>query len=448
MWKFAAKRFLIMIPALWLLASVVFLLSRSVPGTAAELQAEEAQQTNNSVKAALRQKALRQQIHRTGQDLPLFYFRVGAASEPDTLMKIFPETERRAMQQLTLTYGDWPQISGYYRKLQQLRTSLSKTSLPTVELKDAIFYTNKLLITGNPETIRQTFSLLKAALSTNSNLPTNKAVLETEAAYQKVVSEQTPELNFQPKLFWFGAANQYHKWLVRLLHFDLGTSYRDARPVTALISEALGITFWLALASFIPVSLLAPLIGMVLSKKSKRIFRPVVLNTFYLLESIPLFVIALVLLGLVSNSGLLPEFPEETALGTAVFCLVLVNLPYLASQSYAALQKELGQQYALTAQAKGFSETQVLRRHTLRNSLLPLITALSELFPALIAGTLVLETIFSLPGIGRLLVSSVLARDYDVITGLVLLIGFVKIISHLLADLLYAIADPRIRFNA
>ena len=87
----------------------------------------------------------------------------------------------------------------------------------------------------------------------------------------------------------------------------------------------------------------------------------------------------------------------------------------------------------------------VLRRHVFRNSLLPVITSLSDFFPALLAGTVVLEVVFSVPGMGRLLVSSVQARDYEVITALVLIIGFLKMLSHLVADLLYAFTDPRIR---
>jgi len=185
-----------------------------------------------------------------------------------------------------------------------------------------------------------------------------------------------------------------------------------------------------------------------LSLKSSNPFRDLMLNLLYVLESLPLFVIGLAVLALVSYLGWLASFPDEVALLSAAICLVLVNLPYLVGQSYSALQKELSQQYMLTARAKGMSEKQALLRHAFRNSLLPVITALTDFLPALLAGSLVLEVIFSLPGTGQLLVSSVLARDYEIVTGLVLLVGLVKIVSHLLADLLYAFTDPRIRFSS
>ena len=97
------------------------------------------------------------------------------------------------------------------------------------------------------------------------------------------------------------------------------------------------------------------------------------------------------------------------------------------------------------SRAKGLSENTVLLRHAFRNGLLPLITLLAGFFPALLAGTVVLEVIFSLPGMGRLLVDAVLARDYNVIAGLVLLTGLLKMLAHLLADIFYNFADPRLR---
>ena len=184
---------------------------------------------------------------------------------------------------------------------------------------------------------------------------------------------------------------------------------------------------------------------MVLSRKSNRLWRPWVLNFMYGLESIPLFLVALFLLALSSAFGLLYDFPEEVSQVLVVLCLVLVNLPFLASQAFSSMQTELKQNYALTARAKGLPDKLVLRQHIFRNSLLPVITSLSDFLPALLAGTVVLEVIFSVPGMGRLLVSSVLARDYEVIAALVLFIGLFKMASHLLADLLYAFVDPRIR---
>lgn len=440
---------LTLFPALWLLGSVIFLLSRAVPGTATEILAEEA--ASNSVssnKAEIRKQAYASLLHRTGQDLPLFYFRLGTAAEPDSLSRIFPETERRALKQLVLTYGNWPEISAYYKSLSLTRKVAAASALPPAVQKDLRFYLNSLLKTGSPAEIKRIFAAQKAALSMPEARPVLEKVLRSEAAFREVVQTQNPALNYQPRIFWYGTQNQYHRWLSQVFQGNLGYSIRDARPVTEIITEALSVTGWLALGVFLLVSLLGPAIGMFLSRKSKTNFQKPVLGFFYLLESLPLFVIGLAVLSLLSYWGLFEDFPEEAALLSAGFCLVLVNLPYLVGQSFAAFQKELNMQYVLTARAKGFSDKQVLTRHALRNSLLPVITALSDFFPALLAGALVLEVIFSLPGTGQLLVNAVLSRDYEVVTSLVLLVGFVKILSHLLADLLYAFTDPRIRHSA
>jgi peptide/nickel transport system permease protein len=449
MLKFAAKRLLMLIPAIWLLGSAVFLLSRAVPGSAAEIQAEEtAQSTISNTKAEVRKRIQAQMLQRTGQDLPLFYFRIGSAAEPDTLFKIFPVSERQTLKELVLTYGNWSEIAAYYKTIQVLKNKIVLAKIPVPEKKDLNFYTSAILKESQAEKINRTFSELKSVVLTSPETEVEKAVASAEDAFQKIEAAQTPALNFRPQIFWYGTQNQYHRWLRNLVQGDLGNSYRDARPVSEIIAEALSVTGWLALVSFLLICFLAPAIAMVLSLKSNNSFRGALLNLLYVLESLPLFVIGLAVLALVSYLGWLADFPDEVALFSATFCLVLVNLPYLVGQSYSALQKEINQQYMLTARAKGFSEKQALVRHALRNSLLPVITALSDFFPALLAGALVLEVIFSLPGTGQLLVSSVLARDYEIVTGLVLLVGFVKILSHLLADLLYAFTDPRIRFSA
>jgi peptide/nickel transport system permease protein len=128
-----------------------------------------------------------------------------------------------------------------------------------------------------------------------------------------------------------------------------------------------------------------------------------------------------------------------------MLCLVLANLPYLTNQFYHALSGTANQDYIRTARAKGLSENNVIRRHMLRNALLPVITLLSDFLPALVAGAVIIETIFAIPGIGRLLIDSVMARDYPVLVGIVVMVAVFKQLAHLFADLLYAMADPRIR---
>ncbi|HSI91773.1 MAG TPA: ABC transporter permease [Adhaeribacter sp.] len=442
------KRLFILLPAIWLIASAVFLLSRTMPGGAPqELLEQQGQSLNSKAKAEARRAAYRQLLRRTGQDLPLFYFTFGTAAEPDTLHRIFPENERQALQHLVLKYGNWPGVSTFYHNWQGLQQAVLVSGTSPDRFRRQLSLLDDLLPATKPEEAAFLFQKLKQSVGPGEGTDLLRRLSTTEASYGRLVQSTGKAASFMPVLHWHGTENQYHRWFSQLLQGHLGYSSRDARPVSAVISEAFGLTFGLAFSAFILIGLLAPEIAMVLSRKSKRSWRAPILGVLYSLESLPMFLVALLVLGLASAAGWLSYFPDVVARVLAVFCLVAVRLPYLTGQSYAALQNVLQQPYMLAARAKGLAEGRLLRKHALRNSLLPVITLLSDLFPALLAGSVVLEVIFSLPGMGRLLVNSVLARDHEIITGLVLLTGLLKMGAHLLADVLYVIADPRLRSN-
>jgi len=206
-------------------------------------------------------------------------------------------------------------------------------------------------------------------------------------------------------------------------------------------------------------------LALTLSKKARPKLRQIVLPILYTVESIPLFIIALLLLSFLAGSGYLTLFPIS-GLGLdagndqswfqilvtrlhhlllPALCLIIAGLPFVTTQLYQEMQHVFASEFIKTARAKGLSEKVTLRRHVFRNSLLPLITTFTGYLPALISGALVLEVIFAIPGTGRLLAESVLARDYPVVLGLVLFIALLKAFSHLVADFLYFVADPRTR---
>ncbi|NJO86638.1 MAG: ABC transporter permease [Lewinella sp.] len=128
-----------------------------------------------------------------------------------------------------------------------------------------------------------------------------------------------------------------------------------------------------------------------------------------------------------------------------VFCLVAPALAFLSRQMRVAAVEELKQAYVLTARLKGLGVHQILWGHVLRNALFPVITLLAGLLPALLAGSVLIELIFNLPGMGGLLVEAVLASDWPVVLAVLLLNGLLTVLGLLVADLLYAVADPRLR---
>ncbi|WP_216679614.1 ABC transporter permease [Hymenobacter siberiensis] len=265
---------------------------------------------------------------------------------------------------------------------------------------------------------------------------------------------------------WHGGRNQYHQWLRGLAHGDWGTSFRTGQGVAGRLRHALAFTLPLTGTA----ALLAVLSALALAQRLatalwwQRPLRAVLVAV----HGLPLFVVALVLLLVFANPDVLdwlPTYglgsPNELNTSTSqqltdgflhlilpVSALVITAVPELTLQLTAALQQELDTAYATTARAKGLSAAAVVRHHALRNALLPTLAQIAEFLPTLVAGAVVVEVVFALPGMGRLLAEASAARDYPVLIGGVLLTGVVRLLALLLADLCYLWADPRIRWQS
>ncbi|WP_167855449.1 ABC transporter permease [Hymenobacter fodinae] len=279
------------------------------------------------------------------------------------------------------------------------------------------------------------------------------------------VSFSTPAGATSPTWMWHGTTNQYHRWLNSLLHGNLGHSYREDTAVTELLRRAMQYT--------LPLTMLAALLGVALTfelciwLEYHPAWRSAMLSILYAVQAMPLFVIALVLLLLLANPDVLAWFPAyglgslgamspwEGGLGQYLYhmvlpliSLILVSVPGLVIQLSASMQLELHAGYVATARAKGATPRAVVRHHIFRNALLPVLPLLAELLPNLVAGSVVVEMIFALPGMGRLLAEAASTQDYPVLLGAVLLVSLARLFSQLLADVLYQWVDPRIRLSA
>ncbi len=262
---------------------------------------------------------------------------------------------------------------------------------------------------------------------------------------------------------WHGTHNQYHHWLAGLLHGQLGLSYRDGQPIGPRLRNALVYTLPLAGLAAILATLGAVALALALASGSQETltgWRAGLQLLLTSLQGIPVFMLALGLLFLFANPdalNLLPayslgESPDSLEFGTLalqlimpVLTLVLAVLPEFTLPLAAALRHELRTDYATTARAKGLSSAALLRRHALPNALLPLLTSFAGLLPSLLAGAVLVETVFSLPGMGRLLADAAAAHDYPLVVAGVLITATMRLLCLALADVLYALADPRIR---
>lgn len=238
-------------------------------------------------------------------------------------------------------------------------------------------------------------------------------------------------------------------------------SFRERRPVNAMLREALGPTTLLAAAALGAAVLLALPIAVASALRPYSLLDHGVTVFSLLGISLPGFWFALVLifvftdrLGWLPASGIRPIGATGYAPGAiwpylvmpaVVQCLTI--LPFLVRYARSAILENLNQEYVLVARSKGLGAPRVLIRHVLRNSLIPVVTVLGLLVPLLLSGSVVVETIFAIPGIGRLALTAASSRDYPVVIATTVLGAVLIISSNLVADISYAMLDPRIRYD-
>ncbi|MCB0637550.1 MAG: ABC transporter permease, partial [Lewinella sp.] len=265
---------------------------------------------------------------------------------------------------------------------------------------------------------------------------------------------------------WYGADNQYHRWLSGMLHGDFGHSLRDQRPVAVRIGEAVRWTLQINGLAILFAYLLSIPLGVYAAAYVGRRFDRITSFVLFLLYSLPSFWVASLLILFLTTPEWLDIFPSmgvgevgpevgwwqrlsvrASHLFLPIFCLTYGSLAFISRQVRGSMIEVLGSDYIRTARAKGLSEGRVLWRHAFRNGLFPLITMFAGVLPAALAGSVVIEVIFNIPGMGRLTVDSILTKDWPVVYALLLLAGTLTLVGILLADLLYAWADPRVRLG-
>jgi peptide/nickel transport system permease protein len=252
---------------------------------------------------------------------------------------------------------------------------------------------------------------------------------------------------------------QYWEWFSRLLTGDWGRSYRDSQPVLAVIGSHLGATLELMVAATLIAVLLGTWIGVMGAIRRYSFFDYLATIGAMVALSIPTFWFGLITIYLFSvELGWLPAGSRYTV-GDASFLdylhhligpslvLALVTIAIWSRYMRSSMLDVINQDYIRTARAKGLPERVVLVHHAIRNALLPMITIAGLQLPTLLSGALVTETVFTWPGMGRLFLDSLGYRDYPVVMGILVFSAILVLVGNLLADLLYAVADPRIRLD-
>jgi peptide/nickel transport system permease protein len=278
------------------------------------------------------------------------------------------------------------------------------------------------------------------------------AVLAGEYANAETIARIRAELGLDEPL-----PTQFVIWFGGLLQGDLGTSIYSQRPVLDLILQRVGPSLHLGVLTLAFSVLVAIPLGILAAWKVGTWIDRAVMFMSVGSISLPVFVLAYLLVALFSlqlewlpvqgyrppSDGLIP-FLRQLVL--PVLALSPIFIAFIARMTRASMLDVMGQDYIRTAEAKGLGQTAVLLRHAFRNAAVPIVTVVGSAFGLLISGVVVTETVFAIPGLGRLTSDAIFQRDYPVIQGAMLFLSFIYILVNLVVDILYTVLDPRIRY--
>lgn len=381
MLSYVLKRILWFVPTLFAVTLIGFILLANAPGDPVNILSNGAKASGNIEE----QKTFWRK--KLALDLPMFYFSVTTLSEPDTLYKVYDETK----------------------------------------------------------------------------LKTIKEDLKEHGGYK----------NYLPKIIWYGYHNQYHQWLFGganskgIIRGDFGISFIKKEPVISIIKDKLIWSVFFSVVSIFLAYVISIPIGIKLAEKPSSKLSKITQLTLFLIYSMPSFFVGVLLLMLFANPDVLSIFPpsgikpiegyDDNASLLSKFidsfpymvlpliCYTYSSLAFISKLTTTSINEQLSLDYIKTARAKGLSENKIIWKHALKNSALPLITVFSSVFPSIIGGSVIIESIFTIPGMGLETVKAIVSQDYPIVIAVITLSSVLTIFSYLLADILYAWVDPRIR---
>lgn len=469
MFVFLLKRLFLLIPSLLLISLVAFGLNQCSPSDRVIAALPTAKQSDDVVAQLAQQKRqYRDALKKHGLHLPLFYFNLTTQAHPDTLHRIIPLARRERIKQLLGQTGNWPALQAYigaydhcYKSL--LVASKERPNDTLIELRQLFLELDKV---GRLEQISpqlQKIDLLVQGI-VNSNLLQNFAQLQQAA--QVLQTHVSRWRLYVPALHLHGSDNRYHQWLGNSIRGDFGISQETGQPAVERIQKAVGWTLQINLIAIFLAFLIAIPLGVYSAVYREQKWVRWSNIILFLLYALPGFWVATMLVKFLTTPEWLFWFPSHGVgdipagaswwetfqiraqhLALPIFCLSYSSLALITRQVRRSMLDVWSSDFVRTAAAKGLPKRRIIWRHAFRNSLFPLITMIGNILPAAIAGSVIIEIIFSIPGVGWLTMRSILQYDWPVVYTLLLLVATLTILGLLLADLLYAWADPRTRTN-
>ncbi len=467
MLRYFLRRLLIALPTLLIVSLAVFGISKCAPGDPVEALFTEELRTEPGQEAEQYRRAARQ----LGLDKPVFYFTLAPAPFPDTFWGVYPAERRKRLSKLVFQTGNWPNVSLYDSSLSAFSRSVLSLG-DTSSARRSIAPELSLLMTASRleeiEASVRKISSLTDSLPDREKLTPGLASLQSDV--QRMQQNKNPLKIYQPAFHWNGISNQYHTWLTGFLTGDWGLT-RRMNPVWVELKPALLATVTLSGTALLLAFLIAIPLGVEMARFQNSRFDRWSKQLLFFLHSMPVFwmggLLVILFTGnifgkpLVENPYL--DITDQWMAGSESFpawfvrkltrfvlpiaVLTLHALALIAIQMRGGMIETVRQDYIRTARAKGLNEDDVYWKHAFRNALFPIITLLGALLPALLTGSLVVETLFNFPGLGIKTQTAFLHHDLGTLSAVLMAVAILTITGNIVADMMYALADPRVRFS-
>jgi len=457
MLKYALRRIILILPTVGLILILAFLLqSYSSKDEVASLITLEGERGYNS--RASYMEAYSRHAKKLGYDQPIFYFSIGPAFIPEEINEIFPRTRNSSLRSILKETKDTEGALTLYRSIDEVL--LKKESVVDVEIVKVL---SRIENVDELKELKLLGGQLKGLLRESNSI--DPQLLQ--------ISTMISDLNYDPswvlpKISWHGRSNRFHMWLSNGLQYGGGVSLTDGSPASAKVYRAMKWTFALSLITLIVIALGSLILSLFQVHIRDSFLDRLITAKLYAFYTMPLFWIASIMVvffttaeygawtNIFPSVGIKRSYGGDTSFFTQLFnnssrlilpvlCLSLHSLAYITKQLKEEMIDTLKSPFVLAARARGLSELQILRDHVLPNSLISYVTLISGGLASLFTGSVIIEVIFNIPGLGRLLLDSMNNNDWPVIFIILILVAFATMVGYLIGDIMLAYLSPKVR---
>lgn len=456
-----ARRLVLLIPTLFVILWFSFYLSISAPGDEV-MSRMSLEGKNTNVSRAEFVDLYRDVQSKLAKDRPSFYFSIVPHYVPSDIYNIVPKSYRDNLLSINRQVKSWDRVEDYHLKLEE---GLSLIQDHSRELREVSTFLNNMQKINSVVLLDSKILELDGILDqeTLTAYPVIRNYLIQFKTQMSEVGNKNSSWTY-PVFRWNGSHNQFQYWLTSIYQPSKRVSLRDGAPVWSKISSALTWTLTLSLISLTLACMLSLMVAVAQMRYNNSLFDRLIAQVLYVLYAIPLFWFATMMVvffttddygvwtnvfpsvGLKywANTGSSGEvlWAKGKLLILPIFCIAVNSLTYLTRQLKSDLQRQSDKPYVMSVRAKGVGKSRLIWRHLLPNALIPYITIITGAIPKTLVGSVVIEFIFNIPGVGKLLMDSIHHSDWPVTFSIILIVGVMTILSYILADVLYMIFYP------